>query len=76
RPMSRLTLTAVTGSGSASGMAMAGGFAACGFAADAPSSSLEQTRLSPNPFVSKNALGYWPEKTVFQANALLAFTLD
>jgi len=47
RPMSRLTLMAVTGSGSVSGTAITGGFAACGFAADPRSSSLKQTRLSP-----------------------------
>jgi len=47
-----------------------------GFAADAHSSSLKQARFFQSRLFLKNAFGYWPEKTVFQANALTAFTLD
>jgi hypothetical protein len=54
---------------------MAGGFAASGFAADHRSSSLKQA-TTRKLFVFENAFGYWPEKTVFQANPSRAFTLD
>jgi hypothetical protein len=49
RPMSQPVLMAATGSGSASGMAMSGASATCGFAAEAHSSSLNQPGKSPHP---------------------------
>jgi hypothetical protein len=75
RPMSRLTPMAAIGNVSASGTAMAGGSVAFEFAADTRSPALKTNPVIPKPVCfSKNAFGYWPEKTVFQANALPAFT--
>jgi hypothetical protein len=39
------------------------------------SSSLNQPGKSPHPADFENASKYWPEKTVFRANVLTAFTL-
>ena len=61
----RYYATAATGSASASGMAMAGAFAASGFAAKSRSSSLNQTALPENRLVSGDACQYYGLKKPF-----------
>src|SRR6202011_447675 len=57
RPMSpTTTMAAASGSDSGSGTAMAGGFAACGFAAEVHSSSLQTGPASPEIACSRGRL--------------------
>src|ERR1700731_4358926 len=70
RPM--LPMITATGSGSVSGTAMAGGFAACEFAADKHSSSLQIAPAFPKIARFREGLKKWPEKTFFSGHQAAA----
>jgi hypothetical protein len=65
-------MTTATGNGSASGTAMAGGSAACEFAADHHSSSLQIASASPKIARFRGGLKEWPEKTFFSGHQAAA----
>jgi hypothetical protein len=69
-------MAAVCGSGSASGTAMAGGFAVCGFAADPHSSSLQTPPASPEAACFRGRLDIGLKKPFFQAISRATFAFD
>jgi hypothetical protein len=70
-----VTMAAASGSGSVSGTVMAGGFAACGSAAD-PVRSLKSCKRSGNSAFSGSFLADGLKKPFFQPTNMKTFTLD